>query len=381
MTTAPANNTTILASEAQEAAFRDGSLSPVPSAVQSSTCSSETSESEEDVRISSSNNNNKLVSPHAICHQRSLSAAVATTPDAQHEYLEGRPKIVFSPQQHAKPKLARSQTVPIHSSDAYSELKNHPHPSLRFDAWSEAFAPSFSVRSASYLTSGKKTPSQPALFDLLTVDLVACDKPNFQGLCAHPNERVQTALRREQETPGLKLLPEFVFCVNLCVPAAATGKRDKGCYHCAFYFGLDQKSVLQDTTTAVGRVANQFFFGNSDSFRDQTFKLIPRIAEGNFVVRKAVGTKPSLLGNKLKQHYIRTDRYMELIVDIDSNTVAQRIVKLSLGYAKTLTVDMMFLLEGATEDTLPEQILGGVRMKNVDFKKKDGNRVLGSATR
>jgi len=44
-------------------------------------------------------------------------------------------------------------------------------------------------------------------------------------------------------------------------------------------------------------------------------------------------------------------------------------------------VDMMFLLEGATEDTLPEQILGGVRMKNVDFKKKDGNRVLGSATR
>ena len=63
---------------------------------------------------------------------------------------------------------------------------------------------------------------------------------------------------------------------------------------------------------------------------------------------------------------------------IDSNNVAQRIVKLALGYAKSLTVDMMFLLEGTTESTLPEQILGGVRIKNVDFKKKDGERVLGS---
>lgn len=354
---------------------RDRSLSPVPGAVRASSCSSEASESEDE---RSNINKAGIVSPHTICHQRSLSAAVVTKPDVQHEYLEGRPKIVSPPPASVKRlTLTRSQTVPI-KHDAYFTLKNHPGP-LRMDAWSEAFAPNFKVRSRTYLDDAKKCPSQPALFRLLTVDLVRADRPDFRGLCAHPRERVQTALRHEAAT-GAPALPEYLFAVNLCVPAAGSGKRDdRGCYHCVFYFGLEDKSALTDTSTPVGRVAKQFFFGDSDRFRDQTFKLIPRIAEGNFVVRKAVGSKPSLLGNKLKQHYIRTDRYMELIVDIDSNSVAQRIVKLALGYAKTLTVDMMFLLEGATEQTLPEQILGGVRMKNVNFKKKDGERVLGCA--
>jgi len=353
---------------------RDRSLSPVPGAVQASSCSSEASESEDE----RSNINNKagIVSPHTICHQRSLSAAIVTKPDAQHEYLEGRPKIVSPAASLQRLSLNRSFTVPT-KQDAYSTLKNHPSP-LRFDAWSEAFAPNFKVRSKTYLDDAKKCPSQPALFQLLTVDLVSTDQPDFRGLCAHPNERVQTALRQEAAT-GVPALPEYMFAVNLCVPAAGSGKRDKGCYHCVFYFGMENKNALKDTSTPVGRVANQFFFGDSDRFRDQTFKLIPRIADGNFVVRKAVGSKPSLLGNKLKQHYIRTDRYMELIVDIDSNSVAQRVVKLALGYSKTLTVDMMFLLEGVSEQTLPERILGGVRMKNVDFKKKDGQRVLGCA--
>ena len=377
---------------------RAQSESPVPSAVQiSSLCSSE-ADSEDERKAVSQNADTTgkgkagTVSPHTICHQRSLSAAVVTKPDAQHEYLEGRPKIVLQSQRPLMPPtLHRSQTLPT-DTHQYTELTSNPHP-MRLDAWSEAFAPNFNVRSSSYLNSSKKCPSQPALFKLLTVDLVSSKKPNVRGMCAHPQERVQLALRKEQET-GRRLLPEFIFAVNLCVPATGSGKQSKssgsggstggsggtgGCYHCVFYFGLDDKSLITDATTPVGRLGKQFFYGSSDEFRDQTFKLIPRIADGNFVVRKAVGSKPSLLGNKLKQHYIRTERYMELIADIGSSSVAQRIVKLALGYAKTLTVDMMFLLEGTSEATLPEQILGGVRIKNVDFKKKDGQRVMASA--
>ena len=367
-------------SSSSSSARRECSVSPVPSAVPSSSCASETSESEDE-----RNNNNKagITSPHAICHQRSLSAAIVTKPDAQHEYLEGRPLMIVSSPPSASQsslqrlQLHRSHTLPCKIDEYTTKLKTHPSP-LRFDAWSEAFAPNFNVRSAAYLNNAKKCPSQPALFQLLTVDLVRAEQANFQGLCAHPHERIQTALRHEQAT-GVKSLPAYIFAVNLCVPASGSGRTDnKGCYHCVFYFGIEDRSLLTDPSTPVGRVAQPFFFGNSDAHRDRTFKLIPRIVEGNFVVRKAVGSKPSLLGNKLKQHYIRTDRYMELIVDIDSNNVAQRIVKLALGYAKSLTVDMMFLLEGTTESTLPEQILGGVRIKNVDFKKKDGERVLGS---
>jgi hypothetical protein len=103
--------------------------------------------------------------------------------------------------------------------------------------------------------------------------------------------------------------------------------------------------------------------------------LIPRIVQGNVVVRKAVGSQPSILGNKLKQHYIRNERFFEIVVDIGSNKVAQRIVRLAQGYAKALQVDMMFLLEGTDEATLPERILGGVRVTNLDFKLKDGQRL------
>jgi len=75
--------------------------------------------------------------------------------------------------------------------------------------------------------------------------------------------------------------------------------------------------------------------GASDEFRNQAFKLIPRIVEGNFMVKKAVGTKPAILGKKLRQIYIKTDRFFEIIVDIDSDTVARKITKLSLGYVST----------------------------------------------
>jgi Protein ENHANCED DISEASE RESISTANCE 2, C-terminal len=277
--------------------------------------------------------------------------------------------------------LFRSSTVSNQTS--YVDAANDPPP-LRIDAWSEAFAHNFMVRGETYLHDSKKIPSQPSLFQLFTVDLVRSDSPNFQGICSHPSERIQSALKLEKES-GQRQLPPFIFAVNLCVPASTGGggtptKGVKGkstsCYHLVAYFGIEDVAMITTNcgATALGRLCNKFFFGSSDKFRDQTFKLIPRIADGNYIVRKAVGSKPSILGKKLKQHYVRSDRFMELIVDIGSDSVATRIVKLALGYAKSLTVDMMFLLEGATDDTLPERILGGVRVKNIDFKNKDGQR-------
>lgn len=41
------------------------------------------------------------------------------------------------------------------------------------------------------------------------------------------------------------------------------------------------------------------------------FKLIPNIVAGPFIVRKAVGSKPTLLGRKLRQRYFRGPGYVE----------------------------------------------------------------------
>jgi hypothetical protein len=196
--------------------------------------------------------------------------------------------------------------------------------------------------------------------------MINCEKPIYGGLCAHPTQRVQLALKRERET-GVKELPPFVFAVNLCIPGDKT-------YHHVSYFAVDNMEEIERQSTPFGRLMHSFIFGESDEFQNQTFKLIPRIVDGNFIVRKAVGSKPSILGKKIKQYYIRGERFFEMIVDIASDSVAQRIVKLVLGYTKTLVVDMMFLLEGKDEVMLPERVFCGIRVKNIDFRKKDGKR-------
>ena len=84
------------------------------------------------------------------------------------------------------------------------------------------------------------------------------------------------------------------------------------------------------------RLCQKFIFGESDEFRDQTFKLIRRIVEGNFLVRKAVGSTPTIMGTRLKQYYVRKERFMEIVLDCGSSQVAEEVIKLSLGYAKRL---------------------------------------------
>lgn len=365
--------------------------------------------------------------PSSISSVRKLSAAIVTTPEAStHDFVAGRPTVSVKeleesaamknrstnnvtptktpskdfetpppmpkPQKHhhrgvstcSIPRrnrdtevlggssssfhksLTRQTSTPSYS--AYAELINDPHP-LRFDAWAEAPATHYHVRGATYLQDRKKVASDEALFSLLTVDIVqtADNNPILAGLCNHPDERIQRALRLEKET-GVKELPEFVWAINLAVPGPPF-------YHIMMYFGCDDMEALRDTSTPLGRLTKPFFFGTSDEFRDNTFKLVPKVVEGNFVVRKAVGTKPAILGRKLKQHYIRHPRFLELIVDISSDNIAKSVVGLSMGYAKQLVTDMMFVLEGDTEDTLPERMLAGARMKNLDFKKRDGTRV------
>ncbi|VEU39756.1 unnamed protein product [Pseudo-nitzschia multistriata] len=251
----------------------------------------------------------------------------------------------------------------------FQELCINPPP-LRSKGWSEPSARNYQVRSNNYLATRIKESSEEAAFRLITVDLVNTKTPIYTGMCSHPGERVQMALERERQT-GMRELPEFIFAVNLCIPAQTI-------YHAVFYYGIDKATLdeIKNNETAFGRIMNKFIFGDSDSYRNDTFKLIPSIIEGNYVVRKGVGTKPAILGKKIKQYYVRDDRYFEIIVDIASDAVAKRVTKLCLGYIKTIVVDMMFVLEGNEESTLPERIFGGVTIKNLDFKMMDGKRTV-----
>ncbi|CAN0218256.1 unnamed protein product, partial [Laminaria digitata] len=79
---------------------------------------------------------------------------------------------------------------------------------------------------------------------------------------------------------------------------------------------------------------------------ENRFKLIPSIVSGPFIVRKAVGNKPALLGRKLSQRYFRGSGYVETDVDVGSSIIAEKIVSLCRGYARSLTVELGICLEG-----------------------------------
>ena len=69
------------------------------------------------------------------------------------------------------------------------------------------------------------------------------------------------------------------------------------------------------------------------------------------------------MGTSLKQHYVRSERFMEIVLDCGSSQVTEGVLKLSLGYAKALVVDMGFFLEAREAEHLPERIMGCVRVK------------------
>jgi len=250
---------------------------------------------------------------------------------------------------------------------------------LRRDAWSEPEVKSFMVRGPTYMKDRKKinNSAKPA-FSLLTVDLIqhVGQEPYYQPICGHPRERVQQAIKREEEFGSAdKELPPFVFAVNLCLPSSGVVTNANLYYHQVSYFGIENMDEIENETTPFGRLMNKFIFGDDDDFRDKTFKLIPRVVKGNLIVRRAVGSKPAIIGRKVKQHYFRGDRYFEILIDIGSDSIADRIVRLALGYAKSLVTDMCFVLEGTSDmETLPERIFGGVTLKYIDFKAKDGDR-------
>lgn len=238
-------------------------------------------------------------------------------------------------------------------------FENYP-PSLSSEKWAEPDANSFVVRGPNYLKDRKKINAGASIGRLVAVDLVNVDQPILSGLATHPKERVQRALRKEQEL--LKAgkesdMPPFVFMVNIVLPGPPF-------YHAVFYYAVDDMSTIDGSDgTGPSKLCKEFLFGDSDAFRDKTFKLIPQIVEGNFMVRKAVGSTPAIMGTKLAQYYSRSDRFLEVILDCGSSQVATGVIRLSLGYAKSLVVDMGFLLEADDDEYLPERIFGCVRMK------------------
>lgn len=150
---------------------------------------------------------------------------------------------------------------------------------------------------------------------------------------------------------------DWVFVVNIMVPGPPN-------LSFVAYFKGDKSLIEADTP--FGRIARPFFTGNDDEFRNNRFKLIPRILDGNMIIKMAVKDTPTLIGNKLKQYYYKGDNYFEVDIDVTSSSVARNVTGLAIGYSKAIVVDIGFCLQGNEEHELPEVLMGGLTCIHVD---------------
>lgn len=107
--------------------------------------------------------------------------------------------------------------------------------------------------------------------------------------------------------------------------------------------------------------------------RNTKFKLIPRIAQGPWIVKKSVGTTPVLLGQKLNTKYFKGvspsgTRFFEVVTDITSNNVASSITRMVVNSITSLSVELAPLVEGQSEEELPERLIGTVRFDFLDLR-------------
>ncbi len=225
------------------------------------------------------------------------------------------------------------------SSDSSVEIGKCLHE----EHWKEMDASTFDVRGGSYLTDGKKMPSSPNLLRLFAVDLLEVSEPIMSGFCPHPNGRIQRMLHNEKQSgitfPKEQRMPPFVFCVNMVVPGNTN-------YHLVMYFavddleelGLAEDSFSKSSRKPFSESLKRFLFGSSDTYRNKVLKMIPRVKEGSFLMKTAVGKKPFILGKYLRQRFVQGDRYLEVIVDVSSSATTQKLLSLSAKYVSEYNV-------------------------------------------
>lgn len=241
------------------------------------------------------------------------------------------------------------------------------------DVWSEPHGGSYLVRGPNYLANGRgkgvKRPSKPALFSIIGVDSTQNDKEN-------PNSRIKAMSMSDEsyryrffaafmvenannEAKRMRLLPqEFLLVFNFVLPwgnLVIYSMRDQN----------DRKGV-----NAAAALWERFLDG-SDQFRKDRLKMLPAVKSGPYLIKKLVGSKPTVIAKKIPVSFSgsRALNYLEVSLDVSQGgAFANSIAHSVMGKAELLEVDLAFIIEASELNECPEQILSIVRLHRLDMR-------------
>ncbi|KAG5182809.1 hypothetical protein JKP88DRAFT_195737 [Tribonema minus] len=220
------------------------------------------------------------------------------------------------------------------------------------NCWEEPTSETFMVRGKQYLKDGKKVVSQEAAYMLLGVDLLL-SADQHHHVAARPGGFVQRF--RRKAGPSCP----FVLVLNFSLPwgsfIAYFAPRNGGTtpYIGDPCFDALMKRVIEDDS-------------EGSAFRNSRLKIIPRCHDGPWLVRSTVGGKPAIIGTKITQEYFSGSGYFEVVTDVCSSTAALYILGVVKNYTKVVSVDLGFVIQGETEEELPERLIGAVRFHHLD---------------
>eukprot|EP00127_Corallochytrium_limacisporum_P003424 Clim_evm52s149 gene=Clim_evmTU52s149 len=204
------------------------------------------------------------------------------------------------------------------------------------------------VRSPTYLKDKVKIMSKPPLLRLQNCDMINKEE-RVDNWCAHPESYVQKALSKGSKS--------FYLAINFQSPP----------HHLICTWVLHSTEDIENDKAF--QLLWEHFIDGDDSYRDSRFKVIPSLVDAPWVVKRAVGNKPALLGTKLKHRYFRGQQYFEIDCDVFSSQVANMIVGVMRNYSKQLSIDLGFVIQGEQAVELPERLFGTVRLSKPNLDK------------
>ncbi len=207
-----------------------------------------------------------------------------------------------------KVKSSSSSPGEIPDSDMFLPAVDPDNPEK--NTWNDLDGTALMVRGPEYLSDRKKQPSQPNMFKMLCFDLFYTDYPIP---CVSRNKKCKAYWLLKKD-PNL-----FTFTVNWRLhPMQAS-----------VTYGVQKNKCdwILASESSPERLLLERFLDASNAERNDIIKVIPKVTEGPWIVKKAVGQTPAIIGRKLKAAYHEEPgRFFEAEYDVLSSAAAKSMI-------------------------------------------------------
>jgi hypothetical protein len=163
---------------------------------------------------------------------------------------------------------------------------------------------------------------------------------------------------------GGKVPQEDVFIVNFLLPFAN-------------FLAIFRIPPLSSLAPNVADVWRRFVDGDQQ-YRDSRLKMLSVVVDGPWIVRKAVGpgSAPALLGKVIPLQYFfsnatpsRDNSRYEVDIIITASRIANAILSVVKGHTKNMSIAFAFIIEGVSEEELPETVLCSFQLDCVHLEQ------------